>query len=97
MIIKTDIQTELQFGKGDICIAGGFYYDVDNNKVGLVTFLNQEPHEIGTEGIIRGGREYSLNKFPVIMTFTKAKSIDAVIEQLLSAKKEMKGDFNELE
>ena len=89
MIIKTDEQTELQFGKGDICVTGGCYYDIDNNKVGLVAFINQEPHEIGLEGIIKGGKEYCLEDFPLIMTFEKSESIDAVIEQLLSAKKEM--------
>lgn len=86
-----NVQTELAFGEGDICIAGGYVKDNMLNKVGLVTFINQEPREIGVEGITKGGTVHLLGEFPIIMTFTKSESIDVLIEQLLQAKSEMKG------
>ncbi|MBU3111995.1 hypothetical protein [Clostridium lacusfryxellense] len=92
MIVKNNQnnQIELAFGDGDICIAGGYVRDCMLEKSGLVTFINQEPREIGIEGITKGGEVHLLGEFPIIMTFTKAESIDALITQLEQAKKEMK-------
>ena len=93
MIIIDNVnnQTELAFGKGDICIAGGYIKGDLLKKIGLVTFINQGPREIGVEGITKSGMLHLVGDFPVIMTFTDSKSIDVVIEQLLQAKSEMKG------
>jgi len=92
MISKNEKQTELEFGKGDICIAGGYYKDKDDKNVGLVTFINQKPREIGQEGITKANQEHKVGDFPVIMTFTKSESIDVVIDQLKQAKAEMTGE-----
>lgn len=89
MITKNDKQTELEFGKGDICISGGHYIDDSGNKVGVVTFIDQESRKIGIEGVTKGGQSYKVGDFPVIMTFTKKESIDVLIEQLLQAKNNM--------
>lgn len=91
MINKGDKQVDLEFGKGDICIAGGHYLDRKGEKIGLVTFTNQEEREIGSVGIIKGGGNYKVGEFPVIMTFPKKESIDVVIEQLIQAKESMEG------
>lgn len=85
-MIKIDKQIELEFGKGDICIAGGHFFDGKGDKVGLVTFIDQEPREIGVEGITKGGQGYNVGEFPVIMTFTKKESIDVLIDQLKQAR-----------
>lgn len=77
-------QTLLKFGYGDICIAGG-YTDHGDKRTGFVVFSNQEPREIGIEGDIRAG-EADLNDYPVVMTFDKKESIDAVIRELEKAK-----------
>lgn len=82
-------QIALEFGKGDICINGGYFEGDNKEKIGIVTFINQEPHEIGEAGIIKANVEYKIKDFPVIMTFTKVESIDAVIGQLLEAKSNM--------
>jgi len=96
MIVKNtrNNQVELAFGKGDICIAGGYIRDEMLNKMGLVSFINQDARDIGIEGIIKGGTPYLVGEFPVIMTFTKTESIDALISQLLQAKEEMKVEVN---
>jgi hypothetical protein len=60
-----------------------------DKKVGLVTFINQEPREIGVKGITKARESHMIGEFPLIMTFSKKESIDIVIEQLLSAKKGM--------
>ena len=87
MIIKDKEKVQLEFGKGDICIAGG-YTDKGEIKTGFVIFTNQEPRKIGTEGIINSG-EVDLEEYPVIMTFDKKESIDVVINQLEKAKSYM--------
>ena len=84
MIIKNDEHIRLEFGTGDICIAGG-YSDKEDNKEGFVIFTQQEPREIGSEGVIKEG-EINPEEYPIIMTFAKKESIDAVIGQLEKAK-----------
>lgn len=80
MIVKSKEQVKLEFGNGDICIAGG-YIDGEDKKTGFVIFVNQEPREIGSVGVIKSG-EVDLEEYPIIMTFSKKESIDAVIGQL---------------
>ena len=84
MIIKNDEHIRLEFGTGDICIAGG-YRDNEDNKEGFVIFTQQEPREIGSEGVIKED-EINPEEYPIIMTFAKKESIDAVIGQLEKAK-----------
>ncbi len=89
MINITENQTDLEFGTGDICIAGGSYLGENGGKVGMVAFMNQEPREIGSVGVIKANKKYKVGDFPVIMTFTKPESIDVLIKHLEIAKKEM--------
>lgn len=89
MIIKNEKQVDLEFGKGDICITSGSYLDENNNRVGLVSFIDQAPREIGSKGMIVAGGQYKLGDFPVIMTFADTRSIDVLINALLEAKKEI--------
>ncbi len=84
MISKNEQQVKLEFGNGDICIAGG-YTDDGDKKTGFVIFTNQEPREIGSAGVIKKGEVY-LEEYPILMTFSKKESIDAVIGQLEQAK-----------
>lgn len=84
MIIKNDEHIRLEFGTGDICIAGG-YSNNEDGKEGFVIFAQQEPRKIGSEGIIKEG-EINPDEYPIIMTFAKKESIDAVIGQLEKAK-----------
>ena len=90
MITNIGKQVELTFGKGDICITGG-HIIYNGNKTGIVTFSNQSPREIGSAGAIEAGQKYDISEFPVIMTFTKPESIDAIISQLQRAKSSMLG------
>lgn len=87
MIVKDKEKVQLEFGKGDICIAGG-YTDKGETKTGFVIFTNQESREIGSEGDIKAGEVY-LEEYPVVMTFDKKESIDVVISQLEKAKSYM--------
>lgn len=91
MINKSNTQIEIEFGKGDICISGGYFKNEKNENVGLVTFTEQEQREIGTVGIIKPNQEYEVGDFPIILTFKKVESIDVLIEQLEQAKYEMLG------
>lgn len=89
MINKDDKQTDLEFGTGDICINSGFYLDGESRKIGLITFSNQSPREIGIEGDIKVGQECKVGDFPVIMTFIKKESIDVLVKSLLEVKDHM--------
>ncbi|HZK01028.1 MAG TPA: hypothetical protein VFC79_13505 [Tissierellaceae bacterium] len=84
MISKNEEQVKLEFGNGDICIAGG-YINGEDKKTGFVIFTNQEPREVGSVGVIKSG-EVDLEEYPIVMTFSKKESIDAVIGQLEQAK-----------
>ena len=79
MIIKNEKQTKLEFGNGDISIAGG--YTTGDTVKGFVVFENQETREVGSSGITEKG-EIDLNDYDVVMTFSKEESVDALIKQL---------------
>ena len=89
MIINYELQTELEFGKGDIGFNSGSYFNENGDKVGLVGFYNQTEREIGLDGDIKVGQECSTGDFPILMTFTKTESIDVVINALIDAKNQM--------
>lgn len=79
MIVKNEEQIELEFGKGDISIAGG--YTTGDKIKGFVVFENQGARDIGSPGTTKKG-EIDLKDYPVVMTFSKKESIDALIGQL---------------
>lgn len=87
MINRNEEQVKLEFGNGDICIAGG-YTDNEDKRTGFVLFTNQEPRDIGSVGVIKSG-EVNLEEYPIIMTFSKRESIDVVIRELEKAKELM--------
>ncbi len=87
MIVKNKENVRLEFGSGDICVAGGFSQNRDMVS-GFVIFTNQEPREIGSEGVLKKG-EVNLEEYPVIMTFNKKESIDVIIRELEKAKSHM--------
>ena len=87
MIINDNEQVKLEFGTGDISIAGG--YTTGDEVKGFVVFENQEARDIGSPGITKKG-EVDLNNYSVVMTFSKKESIDALIGQLELTKSYMK-------
>ena len=87
MIIKDDNQTRLEFGTGDIGIASGYTVAEGETESVFVVFDNQDPRKIGNGSSIATG--YVFDDYPVVMTFTKKESIDAVIEELERAKSYM--------
>ena len=89
MININEKQVDLEFGTGDIGINGGHFLDGNNNKIGLVGFINQEPRTVGAEGDIKIGQDCKVGDFPVIMTFYRKESIDVVINALMVAKDSM--------
>ena len=88
MIVKDDNQTRLEFGTGDIGIASGHTVVEEETESVFVVFDNQEPRKIGRGSSIVTGY-VSLDDYPVVMTFTKRESINAVIEELEKAKSYM--------
>ena len=85
MIKKNKEHTRLEFGNGDICVAGGYTKHENNKITGFVLFTNQDPRGIGSKGIVKAG-EVNLEDYSVVMTFSKKESIDVVIKQLEEAK-----------
>jgi len=65
MIIERFSQTELEFGTGDIGVTSGSSINSENNnRVGIVTFINQVPRELGTESDVEVGEECDIEDFP---------------------------------
>ena len=85
MITTNKENVILEFGNGDICIAGGYTKNEGGTYDGLVIFANQAPREIGEVGDIQAG-EVDLEEYPIIMTFSKKESIDVIIDELEKAK-----------
>lgn len=77
---------ELNFGNGDIHIVSSC--DMDG-EIGYVVFENSKtpmPIGINYEGF---NKEFVPKEYPIIMTFTKTESIDALIDELLYVKENM--------
>lgn len=89
MIKKTENQTSLKFGIGDICVVSGTFINENDFKVGIVGFIDQTPREIGSIGEVKAGQNCKVGDFPVMMKFYKKESIDEVIKALLDAKEQM--------
>ncbi len=85
MIKKNKEYTRLEFGNGDICVAGGCTEHENNEIAGFVSFTNQDPREIGSPGVLKAG-EVNLEDYPVVMTFSNKKSIDVMIKVLEQVK-----------
>jgi hypothetical protein len=88
MIKQLEHQTKMEFGTGDIGFNAGAIKE-EGEKVGIVIFYNQKAREIGDLGDVKAGEGVDINDFPVIMKFYRKESIDAVIEALLEAKRNM--------
>jgi hypothetical protein len=76
----------LNFGTGDIHIVSSC---TEDGKTGYVVFENHDqPRKIGKnpDGFVG---EFTPDKYPIIMTFKKTESIDALIGELLNAKENM--------
>ena len=88
MVKEENDNMVMEFGTGDIGFNAGAI-TIDNKKVGIIIFYNQEPRDIGVKGDIESGTEVDLNDFPVRMEFNKKESIDVLITALNIAKNEM--------
>jgi len=74
----------LEFGTGDIGVSSGIK---PFTGVGFIGFTNQEPKEIGFIEYL--DKTVFTEDFPLIMHFTKTKSIDVVISALEEVKRLM--------
>lgn len=79
-------KAELNFGTGDIHIVSSCTTD---GETGYVVFENQHPPRPIGKNPDGFNKEFIPEEYPVIMTFTKVESIDALIDELLNAKENM--------
>ena len=75
-------RNEISFGSGDVCI-----YMSGEQGCGRLIFRNQEPQEIGVFKAPDPAEEMlQIDGGDIIMSFTNAQSVDAVIRSLLTIK-----------
>ena len=67
-------KAKMEFGSGDIRMTGAL-----SNGVGALCCITQEPHEIGEKVPVED--EWDPVQAEVILTFSKADSIDALIAE----------------
>lgn len=79
-------KAELNFGTGDIHIVSSCTAD---GEIGCVVFENQNPPRSIGKNPDGFNKEFIPEEYPVIMTFSKVESIDALIGELLNAKANM--------
>lgn len=72
---------QLQFGNGDIGVFDGDMTDIEGNFYGFVGFKNVDICEIESPG-----NDSTFKEIPIQMLFSKAESIDIVINALNSVK-----------
>lgn len=86
MIKNNENQVELKFGKGDIHIVSSCTTD---GEMGIVAFENQDPPKPIGKNSKTFIKKFIPEDYPIIMTFSKTESIDALINELLNAKENM--------
>ena len=91
MIVTKDNKVSMNFGSGDIGFNSGVMNVDNDSQIGIIVFYNQQPREIGSLGDIPAGVTVDLDDFPVMMSFTKSKSIDVLIDALLEIKQNLIG------
>lgn len=79
-------KAKMEFGSGDIRMTGAL-----SNGVGELCCITQEPHEIGEKVPVED--EWDPVQAEVILTFSKADSIDALIAELQDVKAMMDGSY----
>ena len=83
----------MEFGTGDIGIAIGHIDEDGEGWLPAITFHNQEPKEIGTEGDLDLTKTYPVTAFPVAMTFSNIESLKSVISMLEKMKAEWENEL----
>lgn len=75
-------RNEIAFGTGDVCI-----YMSGEKGCGRLIFRNQDPQEIGVLQVADSSEEQlQIDGGDIILSFTNAQSVDAVIRSLLTIK-----------
>lgn len=86
MIKNLEIQVKMEFGTGDIHIVSTCTND---GEIGYVAFENQNPPRPIGKNPDGFNKEFMPKEYPIIMTFSKVESIDALIGELLYARENM--------
>lgn len=81
-----DVKVRLEFGEGDICIAGGTTHNESYDEVQFLAFQQDEAGTIGRVGKLKKG-PCMLGDFPVILTFSNVESVVVLMEELEKVKK----------
>ena len=75
-------RNEIAFGTGDVCI-----YMSREKGCGRLIFRNQDPQEIGVfQAADPSEEQLQIDGGDIILSFTNAQSVDAVIRSLLTIK-----------
>lgn len=75
-------RNEIAFGSGDVCI-----YMSGEKGCGRLIFRNQDPQEIGVfQAADPIEEQLQIDGGDIILSFTNAQSVDAVIRSLLTIK-----------
>lgn len=75
-------RNEIAFGTGDVCI-----YMSGEKGCGRLIFRNQDPLEIGVfQAADPSEEQLQIDGGDIILSFTNAQSVDAVIRSLLTIK-----------
>lgn len=75
-------RNEIAFGTGDVCI-----YMSGEKGCGRLIFRNQDPQEIGVfQAADPSEEQLKIDGGDIILSFTNAQSVDAVIRSLLTIK-----------
>lgn len=75
-------RNEIAFGTGDVCI-----YMSGEKGCGRLIFRNQDPQEIGVfQAADPSEEQLQIDGGDIILSFTNAQSVDAVIRSLLTIK-----------
>lgn len=91
-MIKIGEQIKIEFGEGDIRIISSATTD---GEVGYLALDNQTPPRPIGKNTEKEKTPFDPSNYPIVMNFTKTESIDALIGELLNAKRNMMLDFKE--
>lgn len=85
--VGNDGNKEIYFGTGDIKVSSG--WDKEDKSIGVLVLRQHEARPIGTLEEHLPHEEVDRGQAPVRMIFSKAESVDVMIERLKKVKEYM--------
>ena len=91
MVFNINDQMVVVMGFGDVGLDSGYMKTSKGSVVGTLGIATNKKREVGTV-IDISGEHHEISEYPVVLTFSKIRSVDTMINALQDIKRGMEGN-----